>query len=121
MLGGEGEVVRQGEQVAHVPVGAEAAERLAGVLHEEVCGEEAAEDADVGLKNLHRVGLVEVDVVDDELHGAPELGCVAHDGERVEGVDEGEGVVAQDVVDVDVVGVGHVGAAAEAVDLRLVF
>ena len=71
VLGGEGdeqavgEVVRQGEQVAHVPVGAEAAERLAGVLHEEVCGEEAAEDADVGLKDLHRVGLVEVDVVDD--------------------------------------------------------
>ena len=43
----------------------EAAERLAGVLHEEVGGEEAAEDADVGLKDLHRVGLVEVDVVDD--------------------------------------------------------
>ena len=65
---------------------------------------------------LHGVGLVEVDVVDDELDGAPELGGVAHDGERVEGVDEGERVVAQDVVDVDVVGVGDVGAAAAAVD-----
>ena len=66
--------------------------------------------------SLDGVGLVKVDVVDDELHGAPELGCVAHDGERVEGVDEGEGVVPEDVVDVDVVGVGHVGAAAAAVD-----
>ena len=58
VLGGEGdeeavgEVVGEGEEVAHVPVGAEAAERLAGVLHQEVGGQQAAQDADVGLKDL---------------------------------------------------------------------
>ena len=65
---------------------------------------------------LHCVWLVKVDVVDDELDGAPELGGVSHDGERVEGVDQGQRVVAQHVVDVDVVGVCQVGAAAAAVD-----
>ena len=61
VLGGEGdkeavgEVVGEGEEVAHVPVGTEAAERLAGVLHQEVGGQEAAQDADVGLEDLESV------------------------------------------------------------------
>ena len=61
VLGGEGdeeavgEVVGEGEEVAHVPVGAEAAERLAGVLHQEMSGQQAAQDADVGLEDLESV------------------------------------------------------------------
>ena len=58
VVGGEGDeqavgqVVGEGQQVTHVPVGAEAAERLAGVLHQEVGREEAPEDANVGLEDL---------------------------------------------------------------------
>ena len=81
------------------------------VLHEHVGRDEGAEDADVGLEDLHGVGLVEVDVVDDEADGAVELGHVAHDGEGVEGVHQGQAVPAEHVVDVDVARVRGVRAA----------
>lgn len=51
---------------------------------------------------MHGGVFVEVDVLDDKLDGAAEFIAVAEDGQGVQGVDEGEGVVAKDVVDVDV-------------------
>ena len=41
-----------------------------------------------------------------QFNGFLELSLVSHDGERVEDVNEGERVIAQNVVDVDVRGVG---------------
>ena len=47
------EVVGQGEEVAEIPVRVQiTAKRLERVLHEQVGGEETAENADVGFENL---------------------------------------------------------------------
>ncbi|KAL1434839.1 hypothetical protein MTO96_001728 [Rhipicephalus appendiculatus] len=98
------------------PGGPQVAERLLPVRDEQVRRQQCAQQPYVGLEHLHHVVLVEGDVLEDEAYGVAELARVSHHGQRVQRVDQGERVVAQDVVDVDVRRVVVVGASAGAVD-----
>ena len=51
---------------------------------------------------LDGVGRVKGHRVDHQFDRFLEFSLVAHDGQRVQDVDEGQGVIAQDVIDVDV-------------------
>ena len=54
-------------------------------------------------KHLHDIVMIERYVVNNQLYSMVELSVITHHSQCVQCVDEGEGVVTKNVVDVDVV------------------
>lgn len=56
----------------------------------------------ISFKHLHSRVFVKVDIFYDKLDSTTEFFHIPQDGQGVQGVNKGEGVITQDVIDVDI-------------------